>query len=323
MIRPVRIVFFGTPAFAVPTLDALAASGRTPLLVVTQPPRPVGRGLELAQPPVARWAVAHDVPLRQPEKLRDPTFLDALRALEPDVAVVVAFGRIFKPELLALPRLGCVNVHASLLPRWRGAAPIQAAIAAGDEETGVTTMQMEAGLDTGPMLLRSTTPIAPDETADSLAGRLAVLGGALLVRTLEGLEAGALVAQPQDDSLATHAPQLTKEDGAVRWSESAGTIAHRLRAYTPWPGLSSTLRGQPVKLLAVQAIAADQPRLAGAGDVPGTIVALPNVAGGGLRVACGDGSELWLGSLQRPGKRAVSAVDFANGERLARGEAFG
>jgi methionyl-tRNA formyltransferase len=319
-----RIVFFGTPEFAVPTLDALAAAGRLPLVVVSQPARPVGRGQELQQPPVARWAADRGLPLLQPERLRDEGVMAELRALAPDVAVVVAYGKIFRPELLALPRHGCLNVHASLLPRWRGAAPIQAAIAAGDAVTGVTTMRMAAGLDTGPMLLRAEEPILPTDTTATLAPRLAALGGRLLVATLARLEAGTLVEEEQDERLATYAPQLAKADGLVRFAEPATTIANRLRAYTPWPGLQATLRGEPVKLVAAHAASGGPAAADGSSEVPpGTVVALPaQSAAAALEVACGNGSRLAIVTLQRPGKRALPAAAFANGERLEVGERF-
>ncbi len=193
-----RILFFGTPDFAVPTLAALVEAGWAPVRVVTQPSRPVGRGRGLQDPPVAAWARAHGLEVTQPERVRHPDFLAEAAALAPDVAVVVAFGQIFPRALLDLPRHGCVNLHASLLPRWRGAAPIQAAVAAGEARTGVATMRMEEGLDTGPILLEEETAIGPDETADELSRRLAELGGKLMVRTLHELEAGGLVPRPQD-----------------------------------------------------------------------------------------------------------------------------
>jgi len=309
-----RILFFGTPDFAVPTLAALVAAGRRPLRVVTQPARPVGRGHRLQDPPVAVWAREHGLEVVQPEKVKDPAFLAEAAALEPDLAVVVAFGQIFPRALLAVPRLGCVNVHASLLPRWRGAAPIQAAIAAGDPVTGITTMVMEAGLDTGPMLLREETGIGPGETAGELSARLAEIGGRLLVRTLDELERGGLEPQAQDDGLATYAPRLTRDSGRVDWRLTAREIAGRGRAYAPWPGLSAELRGEPVKLGRVEVLPAPDETLA-----PGTILGLRD---GLLAVACGSGTILGIAELQRPGRKALRAADFANGERLRPGEIF-
>jgi len=234
-----RILFFGTPEFAVPTLAALVAAGRVPALVVTQPARPAGRGQRPQDPPVARWAREHGLAVAMPERVRDPAFLEAAAALAPDVAVVVAFGQIFPRALLDLPRYGCINLHASLLPRWRGASPIQAAVAAGDARTGVATMLMEAGLDTGPILLEEATEIDAEETAGELSRRLAEAGGPLMVRTLQELERGSLVPRPQAAEGATYAPRLTRESGRVDWSFTAPEIHHRLRAYTPWPGLTA------------------------------------------------------------------------------------
>jgi len=308
-----RILFFGTPELAVPTLAALVEAGRAPIAVVTQPARPVGRGLRLQDPPVAAWARERGLPVIQPLKVRDPGFLAEAGALAPDIAVVVAFGQIFPPALLRLPRHGCVNLHASLLPRWRGAAPIQAAIAAGDPRTGMTTMLMEEGLDTGPMLLREETEIGPGETAGELGRRLADLGGRLMVRTLAAMERGEVVPQPQDDALATYAPRLTRESGKVDWTLAAREIANRLRAFTPWPGLSAELRGEPVKLVRVEVL--QEPSTA----APGTVLGLSD---GRLAVACGGHTTLGISELQRPGRKPLRAPDFANGERLRGSESF-
>jgi methionyl-tRNA formyltransferase len=253
----------------------------------------------------------------RPEKVRDPGFLAELRALSScDVAIVVAFGQIFPQALLDLPRQGCINLHASLLPRYRGAAPIQAAIAAGETRTGVSTMRMEAGLDSGPILLQREVEIGPAETAGELAPRLAALGGDLVVETLERLAAGDLAARPQAVELATYAPRLSRESGAVDWSLSATELYNRLRAYTPWPGLTAELRGRPVKLVVgrPQAQTDSLSSLA-----PGTYLGLVD---GRAVISCGAGTALAVLSLQRPGKRAQSAADFVNGERLAAGESF-
>ena len=308
-----RILFFGTPEFAVPTLAALVAAGRVPLRVVTQPARPVGRGQRTQDPPVAAWAREHGLEVVQPERVKSPDFLASVQALAPDVAVVVAFGQIFPKALLDIPRLGCVNLHASLLPRWRGASPIQAALAAGDRRTGVATMLMDVGMDTGPVLLESETEIGPEETADGLSRRLAEIGGGLTVRTLDLLERGELTPRPQSGEGVTYAPRLTRESGRVDWSLAAREIHDRLRAYTPWPGLTAELRGEPVKIVA--AVVDEE-----AGDAaPGTLLGL---RGGRLAVACGGGSALGIAELQRPGKRALRAADFVNGERLRAGESF-
>lgn len=312
-----RILFFGTPEFAVPTLAALVRAGRAPLRVVSQPARPVGRGHRPQDPPVAAWARGRGLPVSQPERVRSPDFLDEVAALAPDVAVVVAFGQIFPRTLLDLPRHGCVNLHASLLPRWRGAAPIQAAIAAGDARTGVTTMLMEEGLDAGPILLQEATEIGPEETAGGLSRRLAEMGGSLMVRTLEGLERRDLEPRPQPSAGVTYAPRLTRDSGRVDWSLSAREIAARLRAYTPWPGLQAELRGEPVKIVAAEPLSGED---RGNGEAaPGLILGL---RAGRLAVACGGGTLLGLAELQRPGKRALPAADFVNGERLRAGEVF-
>lgn len=308
-----RVVFFGTPEFALPTLAKLVDSGRSPAAVVTRPAKPVGRGQEMRDPPVARWARARGLAVLQPVKARDPEFLAEIEGLRPDVAVVVAYGQIFTRRLLQAPLYGCVNLHASLLPRHRGAAPIQAAIAAGDATTGVTTMMMAEGLDTGPILLQRETAIGEDETAGQLTERLAELGAELMVETLRALESGELRPRPQDEALATYAPRLTRELGSVDWALPAPQLRDLLRAYTPWPGMEAQWRGGPVKLLR----AAVAP--GGEGDAPGTIVAVERDR---VRVRCGGGSALDLLELQRPGRRPLPAGTFANGERLQAGERF-
>lgn len=313
MSTPLRLVFFGTPEFAVPSLEALVAAGRQPLAVVTRPARPVGRGQAVALPPVALCAERHGVPVLQPERVKTEDFLAAMRALEPDVFVVVAFGQIFPQALLDIPRLGSINVHASLLPRWRGASPIQAALAAGDALTGVTTMQMAAGLDTGPMLLRADVEIGEDETAAELTPRLARLGGELLVRTLDGLAAGTLMATPQPSEGVTYAPMIKKTDGRVDWRLPARALANRGRAYDPWPGLEASLDGRPVKLAGLAEVAGST------SEPAGTVLGVQH---GALRVAAGERTVVAVKSLQRPGKRALPGADFANGERLRPGARF-
>jgi methionyl-tRNA formyltransferase len=308
-----RILFFGTPDFAVPTLAALVAAGKAPVQVVTQPARPAGRGRVQQEPPVAAWARAHELGVTQPERVRTPAFLEEVADLSPDVAVVVAFGQIFPRALLDLPRHGCINLHASLLPRWRGAAPIQAAIAAGDARTGVTTMLMEEGLDAGPILLQEEMEIGSGETAGELSARLAEMGGDLMVRTLERLERRDLQPRPQPSAGVTYAPRLTRDSGRIDWGLEAREIADRLRAYTPWPGLTAELRGEPVKVVAVEVVERN------GNAPPGTVLGL---RGGHLAVACGGGTVLGLAELQRPGKRALRAADFVNGERLRTGEVF-
>lgn len=309
-----KTVFFGTPEFAVPTLAALVEASYRPLLTVSQPARPAGRGRKPQDPPVAVWARAHGLAVRQPERVRDEAFMAELRELAPDVAVVVAFGQIFRRELLELPRHGCLNLHGSLLPRHRGAAPIHAAIAAGDTRTGVTTMQMEAGLDTGPVLLQAELGIGPHETAGELAPRLAELGAGLMVETLKRLEAGALAPRPQDDAQASYAPRISRADAEVDWRREARALYDRLRAFTPWPGLTAELRGTPLKILDARVLPGP-----GGGEEPGTILGIEDAC---LAVRCGGGTILGLVRVQRPGRQGITATDFANGERLGPGERF-
>ncbi len=308
-----RIVFFGTPAFAVPSLAALVAAGRSPSLVVTQPARPVGRGGKVTDPPVAAWAREHGLAVAQLEKVRDPAFLEELERLQPDLAAVVAFGQIFPRRLLAIPRLGCVNVHASLLPRWRGAAPIQAAIAAGDRVTGVTTMQMVFELDAGPMLLSREVAIGTEETAEGLSSRLAEVGAELLVETVEGLERGDLAPREQEPGQVTFAGLLSREDGQIDWTLPSSRLFDRLRAYTPWPGLTAQLGGRPVKIVAARLATGSHE------GAPGTVTAIDDEA---LLVACGEGTALALRRLQRPGRGPVSGAELARGEHLAAGARF-
>ena len=309
-----RIAFFGTPAFAVPVLDALAAADRSPDLVVCQPSRVSGRGRKLRHPPVAQWALDHQIELWQPERVKRKSFVEPFAELEVDIAIVVAFGQIFPQALLDLPRLGCVNLHASILPRHRGAAPIAAAIAAGDETTGVCSMVMEAGLDTGPVLLCDETAIGERETTAELTPRLAVLGGEVIVKTLDRLEAGDLEPTPQDDERATYAPRLDKADGILDWSVSALAIDRLRRAFDPWPGVSTFFRDNPLKVLDCEP---GQDLAEGSSAKPGELIGVDD---GALLVACGENTTLRVLSVQRSGKRAVSARDFVNGEqpRLAR-----
>ncbi len=314
-----RLVFFGTPDFAVPTLDALHAAGLAPDLVVTQPSRPVGRHRRVVPPPVARRAAALGLELDQPRSVGEDELVERLTDLSPEVCVVVAFGQIFPRRLLDVPRLGCVNVHASLLPRHRGAAPIQAAIAAGDSTTGVTTMLMEEGLDSGPILLAREIPIGPAERAGELSERLARLGGDLLVETLGELRSGALTPRPQDDTAATYARSLRRSDGRLDWTWTSERLERLVRAYDPWPGTFTESAGETVKVLEARVADAPQP-----GDTepaaPGEIVGIDADA---LRVGCADGGVLALERVQRAGRRAVSGRELANGLRLSVGDRLG
>lgn len=292
----------GTPAFAVPALRALAEHGLV-VGVVTQPDRPAGRGRPTAESPIAQLATQLGLPLIRPARLRDPEPMSQLAAWAPDLIVVAAFGQLLRPAVLDLPPRGCLNVHASLLPRHRGAAPIAAAILAGDAETGVTIMRMEAGLDTGPRLAARREPIRPDDTALSLAGRLAEAGARLLMETLPGYLAGSVTAQPQDETLATYAPQLKKEDGHLDFARPAVEVERRVRAVVPWPGAFALWEGQPLKILR----AAVGPGVAGE---PGTVIA----AEAGPVIACQPGG-LQILEVQAAGKKPMPASTFARGAR--------
>jgi len=299
-----RLVFFGTPEFAVPSLDAVVEAGHDVALVVTQPDRPVGRHGAPAPSDVARAAEKNGLPVAKPEKLRgDRSFLERIRALAADAGVVVAYGRILPAELLEIPRLGFVNVHASLLPRHRGAAPVQAALLAGDTETGVVTMRVVPELDAGPLYLARRVAIRPAEDAGSLAHRLARDGAELLVETLRGVARGALPPVPQRGEPTWSRP-LSRADGEVDWSATADEIARRLRAFTPWPGLFTFLEGERVKLLAAEA------RGRGEGAVPeGTL----DRVGDDAIVRAGAGTSLVVKRVQREGKNPVSGAEFLRG----------
>ena len=267
----------------------------------------------MREPPVALAARESGLSVEQPERVRRPEFIELLRTLEPDLAVVVAFGQIFPQALLDVPRFGCVNVHASLLPRHRGAAPIQASILAGDEETGVTTMRMTAGMDEGPMLLRASTSIGPAETAGELALRLADLGADLLVRTLDALERGAVADQEQDASLVTYAPKIDKWAARIDWQEPAARLLRRFRAQTPWPGLEASAGGEVVKLLELEG---------GSGPTASDPGRVTEVGADSFEVACGEGTRLRIRRLQRPGRRPVSAAEFLRATTLEVGAAL-
>jgi methionyl-tRNA formyltransferase len=303
-----RIVFLGTPAFAVPSLDALAAAGHEIAAVVAQPDRPAGRGQALRAPATKAWALARGLPVLQPEKVRDGRLAADLRALAPDVLAVAAYGRILGRDLLDLAPHGALNVHGSLLPKYRGAAPVQWAIAEGERETGVSIMQMDEGLDTGDVLLQRVLTIAAEDTAETLAPRLAALGGAALVDALALLARGALVPVRQDASKATLARILEREDGRVDWTLPARAVLDRLRGFAPWPGAFTTLEGRMVKILAAEPFGP----AAGEGG-PGTATAVP---GRGLLVRCGTDA-LLVTRVQAEGRPAQAAADFANGLRRA------
>jgi methionyl-tRNA formyltransferase len=302
-----RLIFAGTPAFASAALDAIVAAGHQVALVLTRLDKPAGRGQKLAPSPVKERALAHGLPLLQPATLKDPDTQAAIAAVGAQAMVVAAYGLILPPAVLALPAHGCLNIHASLLPRWRGAAPIQRAIEAGDTHTGITIMQMDAGLDTGPMLLAEALPIGPDENAAGLHDRLAALGAHLIVRALGELDAGRLrpLAQPAEG--ITYAHKILKTEAPIDWHLPAERIADRIRAFDPFPGCTATLAGSPAETLKIwRARAAGGATGAAHGTLPGSLL---GTADGAVRVACGQGV-LELLEVQRPGGRRIAAVQW-------------
>ncbi len=309
-----RLVFCGTPQFAVPSLEALVAAGHDVQLVVTQPDRPQGRGMELTAPPVKQTALRLHLPVIQPEKIKkNEEFQRRLEQMQPDAIIVVGYGRIIPPWMLQLPRFGNINVHGSLLPKYRGAAPIQWAIANGETVTGVTTMHLDEGLDTGDILLKRELAIAPDDTSVTLAPRMAELGASLLVETLTEVQRGLIDPVPQDDSLATLAPILKKEDGLVDFQCSANEIHNRLRGFQPWPGAYTTFHGKNFKLIAVRPD--NNPTDLSPGEL--------RVNGDKLFAGCGDSTTLELLQVQPEGKKAIFARDFISGYHPAPGERLG
>jgi methionyl-tRNA formyltransferase len=308
-----RTIFMGTPEFAVPTLEAMHHAGHDIVAVYTQPDRPKGRGQQLAESPVKQAALRLGLEVRQPERIRRPEVVEELAAAKTDAMVVVGYGQIIPQAIIDLPRLGIVNVHASLLPSYRGAAPIQWAIANGETVTGVTTMLIDAGLDTGAMLLKAETPIGPDETALELSPRLAAMGARLLVETLERLGTEGLVPEPQVDSWATWAPVLKKEDGRIDWRLPAMRIHALCRGFLPWPGAWSTFRGQLLHIW--RAKPANDISL----GVPGSLF----TSGRKLIVACGEGTALELEELQLEGRKRMAGEAFRNGQRLGSDEKLG
>jgi len=298
-----RVVFMGSPEFAVPTLRALLDAEEV-VAVVSQPDKPAGRGRQLHAPPVKQLAVERSVPVLQPARARDPQFIAELAALKPDVAVVVAYGKILPQAVLDVPRLGCLNVHASLLPKYRGAAPIQWALIRGERETGVTIMRLDAGMDTGPMLLWRSVRIEDDDTAGTLSPRLSKMGAELMMVAMARLGAGALVETPQDDAQATLAPMLKKEQGNLDWTRPAAELRNLARGVDPWPGAQTYLGGEVLKVWGARLVE-------GHGE-PGEVL---GVERDGVVVACGEGA-LALGELQLPGRKRVPASAFIAGRPL-------
>lgn len=301
-----NIVYAGTPDFAVPALRALVEAGHRVVAVYTQPDRPAGRGRKLRPSPVKQAALELGLEVRQPTTLRDTDAQQTLRESGPDLMVVAAYGLILPADVLSIPRLGCVNIHASLLPRWRGAAPIQRALLAGDAQTGVTIMQMDEGLDTGVMLASRSTPISKEDTAGSVHDRLAAMGAEALLNVLPELNAGTVQGEPQDDAQASYARKLSKDEALIEWSLPAIQIARMIQAFNPWPVAETRLRGEPLKLLEARALA----QVAGAD--PGTPLSESRE---GIDIATGDGV-LRVLRLQVAGRRAQSAAEFINGRSL-------
>jgi methionyl-tRNA formyltransferase len=309
---PLRLVFFGTPAFAVPTLEALLASPHRVIAVVTPPDRPRGRGQRPSAAPVKARAMAAGVAILQPQRLKDPAFTDAFAALDSDLGVVAAYGKVLPEWLIAAPRLGTINVHASLLPRYRGAAPVHRAILAGERETGVTIMRVVKALDAGPMLASEPRAIGPDETSVDVEADLAQRGARLLIRVIDRLASGSVQEMPQTEAAATYAPRLTREDGIVNWARPALAIHNQIRGLHPWPHAYSHLMGRRYILLRSQVLDGT------AGQPPGVIVV---ASGDRLDVATGAGA-IRLLEIQPEGKRALSAREFLAGHRIGAGDAF-
>jgi methionyl-tRNA formyltransferase len=315
VVSRLRIVFCGTPLFAVPPLKRLFSEPEFEILgVFTQPDRPRGRGQEVSISPVKEVALEGGIPLYQPEKIRAQEIEQQLRELAPEAIIIIAYGQIIPARLLPIPRLGWINLHASLLPKYRGAAPIAWAIANGETRTGNTTMRIDAGMDTGEMLLQQELAIDADETAPEVAARLSEAGAELMLETVRGLRSGGLRPRPQDHSAASLAPMLKREDGRVDWATPAQGIYNRMRGFAPWPGAYTEFRGQTCHVWGHPVIDKTSEI-----DLPGTLA----WRDGKLVVACGTATELELTHVKREGRRRISAAEFANGARLRYGERFG
>jgi methionyl-tRNA formyltransferase len=313
-----RIVFCGTPQFAVPSLKYLLTQNDFEIAsVYTQPDRPRGRGQEISFSTVKEVAVAAGLDVQQPAKVRTPEVEEHLRKLAPDAIVIIAYGQIIPARLLPIPRLGWINLHASLLPKYRGAAPIQWAIASGETLTGDTTMRIDAGMDTGEMLLQEELRIGAEETAPELAGRLAEMGAPLMTRTLRGLAKGELSGRAQNHAEATLAPMLKKEDGRIEWSRTAMEIYNRMRGFAPWPGAYTEFRGQACHLRGKPSNEGNP--VAGAAKEPGTILVEKDL----VRVICGGGSALEITHVKQEGRKEISAGEFVRGARVKSGDRFG
>lgn len=306
-----RIIFMGTPDFACPTLQKLIERGERVITVVTQPDRPKGRGQKLLPPPVKVLAEQHGIPVLQPVKVRNPDVIEQIRELDPDLIVVVAFGQILPQTLLDIPRLGCINIHASLLPRYRGAAPINWCLINGETETGITTMLMDAGLDTGDMLVKRQLVITPDEDAQALHDRLSQLGAETIDETLNQLQTGTLQRQKQDDTQSCYAPLLKKDNGLIDWAKPALQIKNLVRGLTPWPGAFTYLHGQLVKIF--------QADVAAESGSAGTIL---KVGPAGIVVGCGANESVLVRELQLEGRKRLKVADFLAGYKVSVGDTF-
>ncbi|MBI5874968.1 MAG: methionyl-tRNA formyltransferase [Deltaproteobacteria bacterium] len=306
----------GTPEFAVPCLKALIESGEDVVAVVTQPDKPKGRGKHLTPPPVKELALRCDIPVLQPEKIKDELFINALKDLCPDAIAVVAYGKILPKAVLDIPPKGCINVHASLLPKYRGAAPINRAIINGEKETGITTMLMDEGMDTGDMLLTERVEIKDDDTAAGLRDRLKYIGAELLIKTIKGIESGTVKPIKQDDSQATYAPMLKKEDGRIDWTLKAEEIRNLIRGLNPWPGAHTRWEGKQIKIFKSSEFGVRSSELRN--EEPGTVI---NVSADGICVATGKGS-LLITELQPENKNRMSATEFIRGYKIAKNQIF-
>ena len=307
-----KIIFAGTPLFAAAALEALLANGLEVVAVLTQPDRPAGRGMELLASPVKDIAIRYGLPVLQPGTLRTGEIQQQLAAFDADVMVVAAYGLLLPPAVLAIPKHGCLNIHASLLPRWRGAAPIQRAILAGDEETGITIMQMDEGLDTGDMVLKRSCPITEKDTAQILHDKLSDLGAQAIVEALQQLATGTLVSTLQDEAAATYAPKLTKAEGKIDWSQNAALVERAVRAYNPFPIANSNCHETPIKIWQASICESEK------NGEPGEVLEIQRA---GVIVACGQ-KALRLEILQRPGARALPAAEFVRGFAIKPGDRF-
>jgi methionyl-tRNA formyltransferase len=316
---PLRVVFFGTPEFALPSLRLLLANPEIQLeAVVTQPDRPRGRGQQVSTSAVKDFALEAGVYLYQPERIRDETVVTFFQRIKPDVVIIIAYGQKIPQSLLDIPRLGWINLHGSLLPKYRGAAPINWAIANGETRTGVSTMQVDASMDTGPILLQNEIEIGPDETAPELSRRMAGAGAPLVIDSLLRLDCGEIVPRPQDNALASHAPMLKKEDGNLDWSLPAAQLYNRIRGFDPWPGAYTCFRGQQCRVWGRAENRGAQQQLLQPNTNPGAIV----FESGELYVACGDSTWLRVETIQLQGKKRITAKEFANGVRISHDDKF-